>query len=220
MKTNFFLLLFLFAAGIASAQMPDPAQAVRDLNEGVLVVRLRTQSNKIGKLEEYLGRETPGTSAYERLAQQLEETIRETTLENDRLVSAFADLYRFSDVLFVYDTLAPRLKEDDPSGIFMREPGAIDPSLSLDGRPFLIASMGVIVSGQAASGHDESLVVYDRRFNALPRPFPGYQGMTTIQMLWLGLSKSEDEVRELNIRYAVERLNNKLFRYHNKVGDE
>ncbi|MDV7399773.1 hypothetical protein RZS08_50630, partial [Arthrospira platensis SPKY1] len=72
----------------AYAQPSDPVEAIRDLKEGVLVVRLRTQSNKIGKLGEYLARETPGSPAYERLSAQLEETRREVTLENAQLVAA------------------------------------------------------------------------------------------------------------------------------------
>jgi hypothetical protein len=77
--------------------------------------------------------------------------------------------------------------------------------------------MGIIAYSQGASGHDDSLIVYDRRFNALPRPFPGYHGMSTIQMLWLGLTRTEEVVGELNIRYSVEQLNKKLFRYHSRV---
>lgn len=218
MKTNILLLLIWAACEMASGQAPaDPALSIRELKDGVLVVRLRTQSNKIGRLREYIAKEPAGSPSASRLAAQLKETEEEVATENRLLAMAFREMYQFSEVLFVADTLAPRLKEQDPEGIFLDANLSPDPSLSVGQRPFLVAGMGVASYSDAAAGNDESLVVYDRNFNRMEKPFPSYSSVTAISLLFKRITSSENEVEVFHFRKMVARLDRKLHQYYQNV---
>jgi hypothetical protein len=218
MKTNILLLLICAACEMASAQTPaNPAQSIRELKDGVLVVRLRSQSNKIASLKEYIAKEPAGSPAASRLTAQLKETEEEVATENRLLVMAFRETYHFSEVLFVADTLAPRLKEQDTEGIFLDANLSPDPSLSIGQRLFLVAGMGTASYSDSAAGNDESLVVYDRNFNRMARPFPSYSSVTAISLLFKRIIRSEEEVRVFHYRKMVSRLDRKLNQYYLNV---
>lgn len=217
MKTIITFLFLLCVSGIAFPQSAqDPVEAIKDLKEGVLVVRLRTFTNKINKLEEALASGNLSERARRDYKEELEETRTEVARENSQLRKAFENLYGFSDVLFLYDTLAPQLKSDRPSGIFLNEAGAIDPALVLEG-PFLIAGIGLIAASEAASGND-ALIIYDREFNAMGKPFPGYAGVSTARLLFRSFVSSSDEVQAFQLRIMVEKIDKKLSRYYWKQG--
>lgn len=218
MKTNILLLLICTACEMAFAQTPaDPAQSIRELKDGVLVVRLRTQSNKIARLKEYIAKEPAGSPTASRLAAQLNETEEQVATENRLLAMAFREMYQFSEVLFVADTLAPRLDEQDPGAIFLDENLQPDPSRSIGRRSFLVAGMGTASYSDAAAGNDESLVVYDRNFNRMEKPFPSYSSVTAISLLFKRLTNSEDEVEVFHYRKMVSRLDRRLNQYYQNV---
>lgn len=218
MKTNILLLLIWTACEMAFAQAPaDPAQSIRELKDGVLVVRLRTQSNKISRLKEYIAKEPSDSPAASRLAAQLKETEEEVATENRLLAMAFRETYQFSEVLFVADTLAPLLKEQDPGEIFLDADLSPEPSLSLGQRPFLVAGMGTASYSDAAAGNDESLVVYDRHFNRMEKPFPSYSSVTAISLLLKRITRTEEDVQVFHYRKMVSRLNRKLGQYYQNV---
>lgn len=218
MKTNILLLMICTACEMAFAQAPaDPAQSIRELKDGVLVVRLRTQSNKIASLKEYIAKEPAGSPVASRLAAQLKETEEEVATENRLLVMAFREMYQFSEVLFVADTLAPRLKEQDPGEIFLDANLLPDPSLSTGQRPFLVAGMGTASYSDAAAGNDESLVLYDRNFNRMEKPFPSFSSVTAISLLFKRITRSEEEVQVFHYRKMVSRLDRRLSQYHQNV---
>lgn len=216
MKTIILFLFLLFACGIAISQ--EPQNPILELKEGVLVVRLRTQAAKIAKLEELLQAEDPETTLYNRLAYELGQTRQEVESENRHLVQAFKDQYRFSDVLFLFDTLAPRLKSENPGSIFLNDSLEVDPSLNLDNRPFLIAGMGSADPADSALETD-ALVVYDRNFDRLPRPFPNSSGVTGFRMWLESFTRTEPELEVFFYQKMVERLNRNFFKYFTKVAE-
>jgi len=207
MKTIILSLFLLFASGIAISQEPqNPVQYIRDLKEGVLVVRLRTQAAKIAKLEELMQAEDPESMMYNRLAYQLGQTRQKAETENRLLVQAFKDQYRFSPVLFLYDTLAPLLKNEDPS-------------LNLEGRFFLVAGIGTTDASESAS-NKEALILYDRRFDRVQRPFPGVSGVTSFRIFLESFSTPREELEAFYYQKIVEKLNKNLFRYYGKVNSQ
>ena len=217
MKTIIPFLFLLCISGVAFAQSSqDPVKSIRDLKEGVLVVRLRTQSNKIEKLSELLQSEELKSNVRTHYLAELEETRQEVERENRLLMQAFQDQYHFSNVLFLYDTLAPALKSANPSGLFLNDERQIDPQRTLEGRNFLIAGIGLVAASEGASGND-ALIVYDRAFNAMARPFPGYTGVSTIRLFFKTFTAPDEQVEAFHLRKMVERLDRKLSRYYNRV---
>lgn len=205
MKTKLLLLLlWLVSFPAFSQEVTDPRQAVTDLKDGVLVVRLRTRANKMAKLQELMSKESPGSPAYKRLAAELQETREEVSRENEVLTTAFHEIYRFSEVCFLADSLAPSLKSDNPP-------------LPVAGRFYLVAGLGAVAYSEGASGDDNSLIVYDRNFNQMQRPFPAYTGVSTIRLLWKSFSLQEEEIQAYHYRKMVGRLNKKLFNYYDEV---
>ncbi|MBK7409268.1 MAG: hypothetical protein IPJ40_15200 [Saprospirales bacterium] len=217
MKTIIPFFFLLCVSGLSFAQSSqDPEKSVRDLKNGVLVVRLRTQSNKIAKLNELLQSGELRSDVKTRYLAELEATRQEVERENRLLMQAFTELYHFSPVLFLHDTLAPALKSANPSGIFLNELTQIDPQRSLGDRYFLIAGIGLIAASEGASGND-ALIVYDREFNAMAKPFPAYTGVTTIRLFFKTFTASDENTEAFHLRKMVERLDRKLAHYYARV---
>lgn len=217
MKTIILTLFLLSASGLAISQETlDPAKAIRELKEGVLVVRLRTQANKIARLEEMMAKESPGNSMHQRLAYELEETRSAVNHENRLLVAAFRNTYRFSEVLFLPDTLAPMLKAQKQEGIFLNDSLQLDPGIGLEGRSFLFAGMGNTDPSVSILG-SEALVMFDRSFNRMQAPFPQSSGMTGIRQWYKSFSLDDPELYAYFIRTIVSRMDRKLARYYESV---
>jgi hypothetical protein len=111
-------------------------KAIKDLKEGVMVVRVPCNYNKIINLEKLIA--TTEGARKSRFSRMLERTIAETQSEANQVMSAFESFYTFSEVLFIYDTAAVALKNGRQSGIFLDKSLKIDPAISLNNRPFLI----------------------------------------------------------------------------------
>ena len=219
MKTIILFLFLLSASGLAfSQERPDPAASIRELKDGVLVVRLRTQANKIAKLEALLSKEDPETMQYNRLAYEIGKTKQEVETENHLLVKAFKDHYRFSDVLFLYDTMAPLLRMENRPPIFLDDSLKADPSLIMENRPYLIAGMGATDPSGSALDED-ALVIYDRSFNIMQSPFPGSSGMSGIRLVWKSFSLDDEELQTYFFQKIVARLNRRLSGYYGKVSE-
>lgn len=217
MKTIFPILFLLCVSRFASSQSPtDTNNSVMNLKDGVLVVRLRTQTNKINKLKEWMAGETPGTPVYQRLEDQIEEVKTEVASENRIVRKAFGDLYQYSDVLFFFDTLANALKEGKTSGIFLNENMEVDPALKLGDRFYLVAGVGSIPSSEAASSQ-EQIIIYDRNYNLMTDPFPGYSRKFSILSLFKSFFLTGEELLRFKTRESVEWLNRKFTRYSGRL---
>lgn len=214
MKTIIILLFLLCVGGIAFSQTyQNPVAAIQDLKEGVLVVRLRTHANKIAKLEGKIASGDLSEKAHENYVSELEETRREVAEENRLLREAFKSQYNFSDYLFLYDTLAPALKDEKISGVFLNEAGEVDLDITLKG-PFLMVGIGPVLNSESAA-INESLIFYDRNFNAMQSPFPSHVwGTSAIKYFFWSFTYPDEKIEELKILRAVEKMNKKLFRYH------
>jgi hypothetical protein len=208
-------LLFLSTTALAvfSQTKPDPVRDIQALKDGVLLVRLPTGSAKIAKLQELIEREESGSAYEKRLQEELVRTRTDTERQNRVLVQAFRDIYKFSDAMFFFDTSAPALKAGNHAGIFLDDSLQPDPGLSLDGRFYLVAAIGV--TQEAAL--DDALIVYDAQFDPMPKPFPYYSDVSSVELLWRSIGRRGDALEEEHYRLLVERLNRKFFRYHKKI---
>jgi hypothetical protein len=206
------LFLCCISTEVFSQTKTNPHESIRALKEGVLIVRLPTRSAKIAKLEELSAREEEGSAYQKRLQEELVRTREETERQNRALVRSFRDIYRFSDVMFLYDTSASLLKSGDYEGIFLTDSLQVASSLSPGDRYYLIAAIGV--TPEAAL--EDALIIYDDHFNTMSKPFPYYADVSTIELLWLGVRAKGDKLDQAHYSLLVERLNRKFFKFYKK----
>ena len=146
-------------------------QAIQILKEGVLIVRLETNSRKIDELEKLMASEEVDEAKKERLATLVEATKAETHKKNKIFVDAFQAHYDFSKVLFMYDTSAVHLTAGKTEGIFLNNSLAPDPSIKLNDDKYLIAYFGKNPLNHTKSDV-EGMVILDGSMNVIPPPFP------------------------------------------------
>lgn len=151
--------------------------AIKDLKEGILIVRLETNSRKIKELEKLLS--DPGINAgnKKRLEYMLDETREQTASMNGILVEAFKTYYMFTEIRFMYDTAAHQLANGVEKGIFLNDGLQPDPSISLDGKSYLVVYHGKPFNSQIQQSN--FLVVLDSDFHQLQTPFPNSFNVAT-----------------------------------------
>lgn len=140
-------------------------QAIRELKDGVLIVRLTSNHRKLKALEDALAKDSDNTY----LKKQLEDTQLETREENTTLIQAFTEKYDFSEVLFMYDTAMSVLTSGQQSGYFLTPTLAVSDQLALNGRPYLLLQRGNTDRSTTTGGESFSFV--DARGNALQEPY-------------------------------------------------
>lgn len=226
MKTIFFIFLFPMFLNAQGFDSGDEAydklgwevrsemgrQKIKDLREGMLVVRLKTGGNKIKAYERVVNSPSVSPEKRKLFEKRMAEAKKEIRSENNDLITAFDEDYSFSDVLFVADTAVHFLKEKKQSGYFLNKNMEVDPSLSLNEKPFLIAYYGA--SSLATSNGVEGIVIMGADFQELVDPFPHFTGLTTTRKA-IGKWFNKKE----NIYYCklmVQRLNEKMEEFYDK----
>jgi hypothetical protein len=167
-------------------------KAINDLKDGVLVVRLKTGSNKIQTLQRVAN--SPDISEKERLrleSMMLNEA-ENISKENTWLHNAFTEKYNFSEVLYFFDTSSVLLKNGVQSGYFLNEKLEVDPSVSLNNRPFLVAFYGA--SSSAYKSSQEGLVVLDEHFIELSEPFPHYTDVSSFWKIFIDTAAEKKSI--------------------------
>jgi hypothetical protein len=146
-----FTPIFLIAATLAAFGQIRAEDAIFDLKEGTLIVKLITQQKKIDMLLKQGKKE-------EAIACEKEERI-----QNENLMQAFSASYTFSDLLFIYATDMGKLADGDPSVLFDREgnPAAAIPEKYL-----------FLELGESLGRNIDGFVVRDRNNDQLAKPFP------------------------------------------------
>lgn len=200
---------------------------LKRLHEGTLLVRLKTEEKKIAALE---------SKGKTELAERTRSLRRE---QNLRIVDAFQKHYTFSKVVFFFNTDSRKVLEHQWEGIFLDNNLERDPSIRFDTtQGFYIGEIDVLEADTAkhadmpywdpntkkmehtyyGSPSDFSrcaLVIRDRNFIQLRRPFPYYVSCESEQT-------SDMVVRTINtaikpsVYQAVEKMNKKLHKKYRK----
>ena len=141
-------LALLFISVEALAQTPQDS-----LKDGVLLVRLATQSRKISALE------SSGQSE-EALA-----VANQQKIENDLIISAFAQTYTYSKVYFYYGTDGQKVLDKEWEGVLMNaQKELVDVS---NDEYFLIAAFS-----ETDGSKIDGLIIYDSSGHQMKKPFP------------------------------------------------
>lgn len=150
MKHLFATLLFTVISLFATAQV-DAEEAILQLKDGTLIVKLIKQQKKIDMLLKQGKKE-------EAIAFEKEEDIR-----NESLIQSFSANYTFSKLLFIYNTDMGKLADGDPTVLFDKEGKAANE---------IPAKYLFIELGETLITSNDGFIVRDRNNDVLKKPFP------------------------------------------------
>ena len=218
------ILFFLFSILLnlpAIAQQSERKQAtliankaIKDLKDGALVVRLKSKSNKISKLEELIASPDVKESSKNKLRKELKTTIEERNKYNVELVKAMSELYTFSKVYYMYDTHSKALKNGTRSGIFLNENLEEDPKITLRGEHFFVLKTGTTDS-ESTTGL-EALIIMDNQLVDLKRPFPYYVRINSIGRLFVRIFNPKKLVQK-DAKEIVGKLEAQLNKFYEET---
>ncbi len=170
------------------------AQAITDLKDGVLVLRLKSKKNKITKIEELMASPRVSENEKNKLRRELERTIDERNRDNLSLTFAFDKNYKFSDIYYIYDTASVSLKNGQRSGIFLNKNLELDASISIPEGKFFVIRTGT--TDNSVTTGVEALVIMDQNFKDLTRPFPYYVRVNSIGRLFTRIFNHRNLVKK------------------------
>lgn len=152
------------AALTGDAAREQAIDLLKQLSDGVLVVRLNSNHRKITELERLINDPGVEEKTKKRFRKMLETTREETRQESLDMMKAFDGNYNFSKVLFMYDTASLSLKNGVQNGYFINGALEVDPAISLDEADWLL----LYFSHPSPAG----FVLLDQQLEPVQRPFP------------------------------------------------
>lgn len=178
---------------------------IKELKEGVLVVRIATNNNKITELERLTASGELDAGFKKQLEKELDKTVRDTENMAFAMRDAFTNGYLFSkQVYFIPDTVSSQLFDGVRKGIFLNEDMEIDPSIAIDqGASLYMAYVGT--PPLATTSGKKSIIITDDEGEILPAPFPRATNFYTF-FAFVDFKSSDDYY----VPKAVERLQKAL----------
>jgi hypothetical protein len=88
---------------------------LRNLKDGVLIVRLESNRKKIAALEDLIKRTDLSEKQYQRIQKQLDAAKFDTQAQTVEYLMAFKNEYDFSEVVFMFDYQTAEYKKDEVS---------------------------------------------------------------------------------------------------------
>ena len=195
-------------------QVATAEQAIQDLKNGALIVRLQSKNNKIQKLEELIASPEVSASKKEQLRKELTATIDDRNRYNIELVTAITDLYSFSQVYFMYDTASISLKNGTRNGIFLNANMEYDPGITLKEDHFFVLRTGTTDSSTTTGL--SALVIMDDKLKDMKRPFPYYVRINSVKRLFVRIFNPKKIVRK-DAKEVVAKLDSQLKQYYKDV---
>jgi hypothetical protein len=193
-------------APLTTGERKDRAKdSIKELKEGVLILRLESHDKKIAKLTE-LKEKSMGYKRKE-IESRIQYTIQERDETHRFLLEAFREKYSFSDYLVMYDTETIALFRGEREGIFLNDELEADPSIVMNTENYFIAELGYTDPQKDARVF--GLIVLDAQSKKLDRPFPYFSKLNDPDLPWVSPDKT--------YRKTVAILNRDLHRYYGKV---
>ncbi len=167
--------------------------------EGSLLVRLKTNVNTINRLKK---------AGNIDLATQVE---RETQLTNKAIIRAYNKEFKFCPVYFFYSDCSDSVKHKNLTGIFVDSTLSVNSSIVCNATFYLIAeqgsiydsSLGIVSESQApkavekgAASKEVAIIVKNRYFIQLHKPFPYYQKGYSIKKYGEYVKKFNKELQD------------------------
>lgn len=165
---------------------------IKDLKNGVLLVRLQTRQSQIDGLIE------------QGFIKEAKQVIKEQEQKNKAIIKAFERSFNFAPVYFFYSESSEKVKKGELQGIFLNSELEIQPGLKITNENYFIAEMGNIWFKNYNSFFD-GIVVMDKHFKQLDDPFP-YYVRSYESLSGVGLDRTYNDI--------IETLNKKLENFY------
>jgi len=194
-------LVILVASGYQDRVQVPSVQAIRDLKEGVLIVRFPGFKAKIDTLTSMISR-TEDENTKNRLQKLLDETIYERDTVRQDYIQAFGNYYDFSKVAYFMDFEA---KDPENANFF-----------SLEGSKLTFQEITkgphvYLFFEKSEESKIDALVVYDKDKKIIPRPFPN--NFTRGGFSFLFTKLSEQKFAD----WRVKKMNKKFHKFWEQV---
>jgi hypothetical protein len=218
------LIIFCFSISFATAQEKKPTKRdtayaeIKKFKESTLIVSLTSNYKKVQALQKLANSTELEKNKKERIRDQIATTLAETAYENKLIYQAFEKYYKFSKVLFMYDTATVALtKEERKIGLFLDENLVIDQSLKLQTEDFYILKFASTDPSTTAAA--DAMIITDQYLENLKRPFPYAIKMTSFSFVMDSMF-SPKEAFEKNINSRVRKLARQLNAFYEKAIEE
>ena len=163
---------------LSGQAMVDPANAIKELKEGYLIIRFPTYKSKVDTLTAMSARATdPKNKA--RITKELQQTIEERDTLWADYIEAFKTRYSFSKVAYIFDYDAHDLNTAH--------------YYNLEGESIAVADLSegplyYVFFERTEEDALDALVVYNRNMKKVPKPFPNDFTRGGINILFLKIS--------------------------------
>lgn len=190
-----YLILFLVIISVIGCNRDDELAAnyIRQLKDGVVLVRLKTSNLQVAKLIE-LGK-----------VEEAKEKVILQQEKNLKIVKSFSKYFNFCKVYFFYSNNSELVKQKKTEGIFLDLNLNVDSSIKLNEVNVFIVDIGDLFF-DAFSSHSEGIGIMNQDFELLVKPFPYYIGKSRVLPVF---KRSTDEL--------IEMLNEELHAFYYKT---
>ena len=183
------------------AQDPDPEQAILQLKEGFLIVRMPTSKPKIDTLTARVARTTDPDSKLQ-LQKQLDDAIEERDTLIEDYTKAFSQVYTFSHSAYYLDYEGRNLSNTP----YYHMDGSLVSKEEIDQKPVFY-----LFFDRAEDGNTDLLIIRNREGKEIPPPFPNRFSRSGINFLFLKISERSFA------EWRIEKINERLLKYWKKV---
>ncbi len=217
------ILLSLFALHVSNAQeltreeMESRAvQAIKDLEEGVLVLRLPSNAKKIKAMQDMLSSDISQKDK-DRIKKQVNSIKEQTRQENQAYAKAFAENFNFAPVYIIYDTSTTALLSGAAGEYLLNTDMEPVSSSKIAGKPILIARLGR--TNRSNTSGAEAIILMDTNLDDLTNPFPYAARINSLGYAFNRLLIPDEEAFAKRLTKVVSKLDRNLQRFNIKVAD-
>jgi len=147
---------------------------IKELKDGVLIFRLKTNDKALKKLENILNNPATSERSKQRIRKKTIPNLKSVTTElNKKIIRAFEEAYTFSDVYFMPDTCTKSLQSNDNVTCLTDATGKAVSGEVLNGKNIFLADYGTLSNDKTSS--ITGLIISDKASNTLLPPFPYFK---------------------------------------------
>ncbi len=177
--------------------------SIKELKEGALVVRLKTNHRKIKQLENTLKSSKLKKNQRKRYQAMLDGTIKTRDDFNNAISDMFMDSFSFCSVYLMYDSCSRALKNGVRSGIFLGPDKTASPSIQLKEKHVFIINYK-----KSSSDFPVDVLRMQKLHERLEDPFPYY---LQLRESWV------NQINSPRAAQAVIQLDRKLRNFYSRA---
>lgn len=178
-------------------------QSIKELKEGAMVVRLKTNHRKLEIIERNL--RNPNLTKAQRKRQEaiLEGTLKVRDEFNETIARIFLDSFTFCPVYLMYDTCSNALNSGVREGLFLGENKQIDPAIKINE-----AHVFIVNYKERGAEFPFDILRVRKLEEKLEDPFPYY---VALRASWV------NQINTPRASRSVEQLNRKFYSFYRRA---